>query len=136
MKLYDFLAAGHVNNGDYNCAEKIITGANEAYGLNLSKRAMKLAAGFGLGMGICYTCGVVTAGVMVLSDLFVSEYAHESKRIHALSGEFIRRIEAELGCVHCKDLRGKYRTKEAGCRHVILKAAQILDEIVERERGL
>lgn len=133
MKLYDCLRCGEVDISNFNCAEKILYCADRAYGLGLPPQALKLAAGFGMGMGVCYTCGTVSAGVMVLSHLFVKEYAHEGNRIAKLTGELIRCVEKRLGTVDCAQLRRRYRTKEAGCNYIIYEVAKALDDIVGRE---
>lgn len=118
---------------DLNCAEKILYGANEAYHLGLEKESLKLAAGFGGGMGIENVCGALTAGVMVLSKLFVVNRAHESSRIKDLSKEFFAAYAAAMGEIDCEDLKKNYRTEKEKCYVVILKAAEILDTIVARE---
>ena len=40
-----------------NCAEAMLLGANEEYGLGLSPESAKLIGGFGGGMGRRKTCG-------------------------------------------------------------------------------
>ena len=52
---------------DLNCAETILYAANDAYRLGLDKNALKMAAGFGGGMGIDSVCGALTGGIMVLT---------------------------------------------------------------------
>ena len=76
--LAELIESGFGNSEDFNCAEKILYGANQAYQLGLNKDALKLSAGFGGGMGIGDTCGALTASVMVLSLLFVKavSYTH------------------------------------------------------------
>jgi len=54
-------------NVNMNCAERILRGANEAYGLGLSDEALKVSAPFGGGMGIGSVCGAITGAIMVLS---------------------------------------------------------------------
>ena len=133
MKLYDYINNGCLA-GDYNCAEKILRGADAAYGLNLPCEALKLSAGFGSGMGVCNTCGVVTAGVMVLSHLFVRERGHESKLIGTVCAQYIKEFERAMTCTDCLTLRKLYRTPEDGCKKVILTAAMILDGVIERNK--
>ena len=133
MKLKTLLENGFGNAMDLNCAEKILYGANWAYDLKLSPEALKLAAGFGGGMGVEATCGVLTGSMMVLSHLYVKEYAHESDRLHNLEKEFIAAFQKELGALDCHTLKAKYRTPEAGCSKIIITAGEILDRIVERE---
>lgn len=118
---------------DLNCAEKILYGANIAYNLGLDKRALKLAAGFGGGMAIEDKCGALTAGIMVLSILFVEDRAHESDRIKDLTKELFDEYKSEMGSIDCAPLKEKHRTEELKCKNVILKAAELLDRIVTRE---
>ena len=131
--LVDLISQGYGNAEDLNCAEKILRGANQAYNLGLDLKAFKLAAGFGGGIGIGSVCGAVTASVMVLGELFVKEKAHEGTKIKELTQEFIGRYQKEMGEYMCNPLKAKYRTEELKCHVVILKAAEILDEIVSRE---
>jgi C_GCAxxG_C_C family probable redox protein len=131
--LYELLKNGYAQDCDFNCAEKILYGANTAYGLGLSKEALKMAAGFGGGMAIEGTCGALTAAIMVLGRFFVKNNAHESTRIKELTKELLGTYRQEMGMIECAPLKSKYRTEEIGCRDVILRAAQILDRIVQRE---
>lgn len=133
MKLYDQLKRGFPRIESLSCAEKILYGSNYAYNLGLPQSALRLSAGMGAGMGIGYTCGCVTAGCMVLSHLFVKEYAHESERIKELTSEYIRAVEKNFSSVVCEDLKAKYRTPEERCNYLIMDIAKELDVIVERE---
>lgn len=118
---------------DFNCAETILAGANQVYHLGLDKEALKLAAGFGGGMAIEGDCGALTASIMVLGRLYVKERAHESGKIKELTTELLDKYRQAMGETDCAPLKAKYRNEEVKCRLVILKAAEILDEIVARE---
>jgi C_GCAxxG_C_C family probable redox protein len=131
--LYELLKSGFGQEQDFNCAEKILYGANEAYQLGLSQEALKMAAGFGGGMAIEDVCGALTASIMVLGRLFVKRNAHESTRIKDLTNELFDSYRTEMGEIDCAPLKAKYRTEEFKCRDVILKAAEVLDRIVKRE---
>lgn len=122
---------GYGKEQKYNCAEKILYGANEIYNLGFGKDTMKLAAGFGGGMGIESTCGALTGSVMVLSKLFVENTAHESK-IKELTNEFLNKYKKEMGSIDCSSLKVQYRDEKKGCSDIIIKAAEILDEIVAK----
>lgn len=132
--LAKLLQSGYGDAEDFNCAEKIFYGANQVYGLNFDKQALKLSAGFGGGMAIDSVCGALTAAVMVLSALFVKNNAHESNKIKELNLELFSTYRREMGEIDCGPLKVRYRTEEIKCRDVILKAAEILDRIVEREK--
>ena len=44
-------------DADYNCAESILRGGNDAYGLGLDENALKVIAGFGGGIPACLIDG-------------------------------------------------------------------------------
>ncbi|MFA5523066.1 MAG: C-GCAxxG-C-C family (seleno)protein [Tissierellales bacterium] len=127
--LKNLLIKGYGKEQKYNCAEKILYGANEIYNLGLGKETMKLAAGFGGGMGVESTCGTLSASVMVLSKIFVKDTAYESN-IKEITREFINRFKNEMKSIDCAPLKVEYRNEEKGCDDVIIKAAEILDDIV------
>ncbi len=131
--LADLLKEGFGEKEDFNCAEKILQGANIAYKMNLDKEALKLAAGFGGGMAIEDKCGALTAAIMVLGKLSVRERAHESTKIKELTIELFKEYKKEMGSIDCAPLKQAHRTEELKCRNVIVKAAEILDRIVMRE---
>lgn len=133
IMLYDLISAGYGEEADLNCAEKILWGANEAYNLGLDKNALKIASGFGGGMGVEGICGALTGAIMVLGVLFVDEKAHESTKIKELSKEFLGRYEETMGSIDCAPLKKNYRTGEEKCENIILKSAELLDYIVARE---
>ncbi|NLK07141.1 MAG: hypothetical protein GX316_00410 [Firmicutes bacterium] len=133
--LEELLEQGFGNAEDLNCAEKILYGANEAYGLGLDKEALKMAAGFGGGMTIESVCGALTAAIMVLGKLFIEDRAHESTYIKELTVELFNKYTNAMGDIYCAPLKEKHRTEELLCHNVIVEAAKVLDEIVARERN-
>lgn len=135
VMLSPLIKNGYGNDQDLNCAEKILSGANIAYNLGLDNNALKAAAGFGGGMAVESVCGALTASIMVLGRLFVVKNAHESTRIKDLTRELLERYTREMSDINCGPLKEKYRTEELKCHLVILKAAEILDSIVQRETG-
>src|SRR5690554_169748 len=88
--LKELIESGFGNEEDYNCAEKILYGANKVYNLGLDKKALKLSAGFGGGMGIESVCGALTAAVMVLSHIYVENIAHEGDKIKRVNQDLFR----------------------------------------------
>lgn len=131
--LTELIASGFGEKEDLNCAEKILHAANIAYDMQLDKNALRLASGFGGGMGIESTCGALAASVMVLGHLFIKERAHESGRIKELTSEFLDRYRTAMGAIDCSNLKATHRTEQEKCRPVILKAAEILDDIIKHE---
>lgn len=130
--LSELIEQGFGNEQDFNCAEKILYAANEAYALNLGPEALRLSAGFGGGMGVGAACGALTGGLMALSHMFVKDHAHESKLIKKLSQELFASYRREMGDVDCAHLKAKYRTPETQCTNVILAAAKALEAIIEK----
>ena len=133
IMLKEMIESGFGENEDLNCAERILQGANIAYKLGLDKEALKLASGFGGGMALGDKCGALTAAVMVLGRLFVRDRAHESTKIKELTKELFDVYSKEMGAIDCLPLKLRYATRELNCRKVIVKAAEVLDNIVKRE---
>ncbi len=133
IKLSEIVKSGLDAKEDLNCAETILKAANMAYDMKLDRTSLKLAAGFGGGMGIESTCGALTGSIMVFSHLFVEEKAHESDYIFELTREFLYIFEDETGSIGCTFLKNKYRDPEIGCRPVVYEAALILESIIDRE---
>jgi len=131
--LSSLILQGYGKKEDYNCAEKILYGANQVYKLGLDKQALKMSSGFGGGMAIGSVCGALTASVMVLGLLFVKNNARESSRIKDLTQELFINYNHAMGEIDCEPLKAKYRTAEIQCTNVIVTAAEILDRIIARE---
>lgn len=133
FKLTEIVESGLDKKEDLNCAETILHAVNRAYKMKLDKTALKLAAGFGGGMGIESTCGALTGSIMALSHLFVKEKGHESDYIKELTKEFLRSFELKMDSMLCNDLKDKHKDPETGCRPVIYEASIILERIIDRE---
>lgn len=133
QSLAALIASGYGNAEDFNCAEKLLHGANIVYRLQLDEEAMKLLAAYGGGMGVEHLCGAVAAAVAVLGKLYVVERAHESDRIKRLASEFLDAYQTRMHSILCRDLKAEFRTEEEKCLRVILAAAEVLDQIVQRE---
>ncbi len=132
--LKELIEQGYYPKEDLSCSETILYGANKAYDLGLSKDCLKLSSAFGGGMGVENVCGVVTASLMVLGYLFVDDHAHQTPELKELAKELFNRYTKEMGSFDCKPLKDRYRTEEKKCYDIILKGAEILDEIVVREK--
>ena len=92
-----------------NCAQAILTVYGAPYGLD-QKAAMKLATGFGGGMGrMGEVCGALTGAFMVLGLKFGAGTAQDApakERTAALVQELSKRFEARHGCIRCRELLG------------------------------
>ena len=116
---------------DLNCAETILTAANDAYSLGLDKKSIKLMAAFGGGLGVGRTCGVVTAGAAALSALFVEDRGHESTLIKEIMKEFVDKFEERLETDQCVIIKERVKDDPMKCKGIILIGAEILQEVIE-----
>ena len=128
--LRDLIQNGFGEEEDFNCAEKILYGANISYNLNLSPEALKLSAGFGEGMAIESVGGALTAGIMVLSHRYVEDVRHQSDKIKEINQRFFREFIAEMDSIKCTHLKAAHRKEDIGCFDIVLKAAEILDKLM------
>lgn len=122
---------------EYNlsCSETIIYAANEEYNLELDKNTLKTMAAFGGGMAIESVCGAISGSLAVLGIMFIKEKAHESDKIKELTKEFFQKFEEKFGTDNCCKLKAGYRTEESRCSVIVYAAAEILDEIIQKERA-
>ena len=131
--LQELILEGYGTKEDYNCAEKILYGANKVYNMNLSQDALKLVGGFGGGMFVGEKCGAVTASIMVISYLVTDGVAHQSPKLGDLVKEFQEKYTNKAGTTTCTTLKQELATEKEGCLYIIADAAKILDDIVTRE---
>lgn len=122
------------NEEDYNCAEKILCGANEVYGLGLSKEVCKLSAVFGGGMGTGRTCGAVISALMVLGYLNTETVAHQSPEVKAMAIKYQEQFISRMGSVDCSYLKENHFDETEGCKRIIVEAARVLDEFVDMKK--
>lgn len=142
-KLYDLIAANFGKAAYYtpeekeryggvnlNCCERILRGANIAYGLGMREEDMRVSAPFGGGMGIGSTCGAVAGALMVLSML----YAGAAEKTTPLKDEvvvpFLERVQKELGGLDCAYLKPRM-ARDGDSTPMVLAIAGMLDEIAE-----
>jgi C_GCAxxG_C_C family probable redox protein len=133
----------------FNCSQSILSTYGEALGLD-RQTALKLAAGFGGGMGcLGGVCGAVTGAFMVLGLKSGPTGADKAakNRMYELVREFSRRFTARNGSIVCKSLlncdistpEGLVAGKEKGlfatiCPKMVRDAAEILEEMLDERR--
>ncbi|WP_066503807.1 C-GCAxxG-C-C family (seleno)protein [Abyssisolibacter fermentans] len=127
--LEELMKKGYGKKEKYNCAQKILYGANEAYNLKLDEKALSLAAGFGGGMAIESVCGALTASIMVLSNLFKDKYEKEDFR--KIISQFLDTYKNKMGDINCRELKDRYYNEVVKCDEIIVQAAQLLDYFVK-----
>ena len=117
---------------EYNCAEKIINGANEAYHLGLDEDSTRLFAAFGGGLAIGDTCGAVCSSLGVISRLFVADTARKSELLKLIICDFMKRFQEKTGSLKCAELKKKYAANGQKCAYILERAGEILDQIIEK----
>jgi C_GCAxxG_C_C family probable redox protein len=133
--LSELVESGYGEEHDLNCAETILWGANAVYDLGLDRNALRLAAGFGGGLGVEAACGALTGAVMVIGRMFTRERGHESPRVKELCVRFLEAYRARMGSIDCAPLKARYRSEQLKCREVVLQSARILEELIQEVRG-
>jgi C_GCAxxG_C_C family probable redox protein len=130
----------------FSCAQAILSTFAPGLGLD-EETALKLASGFGGGMGrMGKTCGAVTGAFMAIGLKYGKTKAddEESKeRTYMLACEFAKRFESNNGSVTCNDLLGcdiatpeGMRRAEAEdlfntlCPKLVRNAAEILEGLL------
>lgn len=93
----------------YSCSQAVLAAFSEELGLD-RESALKVAAGFGGGMGrMAETCGAVTGAVMVLGLRHGSTRADDKpskEKTYERVREFVARFKALHGSVVCRELLG------------------------------
>ena len=95
--------------GDFNCAQSILSSYATQYGLDRDI-ALRLAAGFGGGMGrLQNTCGAVSGAFMVIGlryGMGKNGDTEAREKIYQVIREFSNRFQEIHGSIICKELLG------------------------------
>jgi len=119
------------NNG-LNCAQSMLCGANDTYGLGLDQKALYTMACFGGGMGVESVCGALTGALAALGVLLTGDNTLSTDRRKAIVTDFYKAFELRLGSDNCKLIKKEFRDDTLGCRPVVTLSAQILEEIIKK----
>ena len=129
------LSLKYFRNGLF-CSEAILKAFNEVYGLGLPEQALRIATGFGAGLGESgCSCGAVTGCVMVLSLVAGRLRALESEQ---LAFQAAKRLHDEFRAKHkalcCRALTKSFAWGSAehklNCEGLVVDAAEIADRIL------
>jgi C_GCAxxG_C_C family probable redox protein len=130
----------------FGCAQAVFSTYAPLMGLD-ERSALKVACGFGGGMGrLQEVCGVLT-GAFMLAGLkhgkARKEDAEAKDRTYALVVELAERFKALHGSIHCRDLLGCDLRSEAGkaafkdremrelkCEKFVADAAALVEELL------
>ena len=122
---------------DMNCAESMIRGANEYYGLGLDENAFHTLGGFGGGCCSGRFCGACTGGVATVSNLYIHTRAHAEDKARAHVKDFTEAFIERLGSDICAELKEKYMDyslERSRCHVTVEKAAVLLEEMITKFR--
>lgn len=118
----------------YNCAEAILNGSNDYYDLNLDEKALKMIIPFGGGMYTEDTCGMLTGGVAVIGVIFAEDKPSKNLKVKEITRNWIKEFESEFRNTNCRLIKDINLDNDEGCSNLILKAADILEEVIKKHR--
>jgi C_GCAxxG_C_C family probable redox protein len=128
----------------YNCAQAVVEAYREETGLD-RETAMKVAAGFGGGLGrMAETCGAASGAVIVLgSSCREKDPAAVKARTYEKVKSFIETFKQCYGSVVCRDIlgedisteEGRKRASERGlfeerCNKIVEHSVEILKDLI------
>ncbi len=134
-------------NDGYNCAQSVLAVFAQELGMDRDT-AMKIACGFGSGMGRSGNmCGAVTGGMLVLGlkfGMMDSESQEDKEKTYEEVAVLLERIKTIHGSANCTDLMGVDLGTPEGlqesqdrdlsdkvCSKIIEDVTRILEELIE-----
>ena len=131
--------AGQYFKEGYNCAEAILRAFRDALQLNLSDDAIKMATGFGGGIGHAgCVCGALASSVMILGALEGRVSSSESRdAMYGSAEEFHRRFAEKFGATCCRALNSHpFETKEhlRNCLKITGNTAGLLADYISEKQ--
>jgi cysteine synthase A len=134
------LARRYFQNG-LSCSEATIKAFNDFYNLGLPENCLKIATGFGGGLGESgCLCGCVSGCVMALSLIAGREKVYQSNRMVFLAAnELHRRFRENNKAICCRALTKNVEWFSAGhkklCETYVVDAAMITEDIIQTRLG-
>ena len=132
--------AGQNFKDGYNCAEAILRAFRESYNLDISDEALKMASGFGGGLGHAgCMCGALTASVMVLGALEGRTDSSQSRdTVYSSASQFHDKFANKFGGTCCRFLNPHpFETKEhlRHCLKITGNTAGMLSEFLAEKQS-
>ncbi|MBE0537115.1 MAG: C_GCAxxG_C_C family protein [Phycisphaerae bacterium] len=133
--------------GGYNCSQAILAAYGPSLGLT-EREALKVAAGFGGGMGCSGgLCGAISGAFMVIGLKYGAADADKAAKVktYEMVARAMRMFEKQAGSLNCRELlgfdmstpEGRLRAREQGafdvCTQFVRGAAEILDAVIQDE---
>ena len=103
--------ADHYHERGYGCAQSVLAAYSQDFGLE-EKLALKLANGFGSGMGrLCQVCGSLTGGFMVIGLKYGRweeglEHSADTEETYRMVRLLAERFRSRHGTLLCRELLG------------------------------
>ena len=138
------IAIKKFNESNNNCAQSVLFSFSKDFGLD-EKLALKIATGFGVGMGRNQSvCGAVSGAIMVIS----LKYGDNLEKTYSNVRNFIQKFKEKNMTIECIDLLngcnlitedGQKYYRENGlcqkkCNEYIKLSCVILEEILNNEQ--
>jgi C_GCAxxG_C_C family probable redox protein len=129
-----------------NCSQAVFSTYAEALGMD-RETALKVAAGFGGGMGrMAETCGAVTGAMMAIGLKHGTAEVQDTEareKIYGLVRRFADEFRAKHGALDCRELLGcdistaegrqqarERNTHEDVCPQLVRDAAEVLEKVL------
>ncbi|MGE4571603.1 MAG: C-GCAxxG-C-C family protein [Candidatus Izemoplasmatales bacterium] len=119
------------NHKYLNCSETMLYFANDYYKLNLNPIALKAMSGFGGGLFEEDLCGLVSGGVSVISMILTQQTAYQSPDLNKAVIAYKKRIKDAFGSIDCRLIKPNHRDELNGCDQIIIKAMNILIQVID-----
>jgi len=126
--LVDLIEKGFGKDRGYNCVQKVLFGTGEIYDLKLDEEMLiPLTNTLGGGLKTGNNCGALVGGVMALGKIFPDKEYQKEVVLY-----FIDSYKERMGLINCKELKDKYWTETENCDKIIIEAARVLQETIEK----
>jgi len=122
----------------FNCTEAILKAFNEHYRLGLNEDFLKVATGFGAGIGASKDiCGSLTGGVLVLSLVAGRTTAEEPlETVYAAVGALYERFKKVFGSTNCGELTKPIEWGSPNhidhCIQFVTETSKIIEDILAK----
>ena len=114
----------------YNCAELIIRAFDEKFKLNISEQTLKSVKGFGGGMGVGSTCGIITGAITGITVMCDGEIYITNKELEELIKILYNQIKKELKDDSCTKLLETNKKDGKSCWQMIIDSGEVFEKFI------